>query len=450
VISLAFADRKRVADNLRDGDIVERHMEDGDIVLFNRQPSLHKVSIMAHRAKIMEWRTFRFNIVNCAPYNADFDGDEMNMHLPQTEDARAEASHLMGVQNNLTTPRNGEPLVAASQDFLSASFLLTQKDRFYTYEQFCTLVAYFGDADERIDLPHPALVKPIELWTGKQVFSTMLCPNKTTRIPVTFETKEKNYKSKDKHFDFDDGWVAFRQGELISGNIAKKTIGDGSKTGLIFVVLRDFGSAQSARILDRWAKFCGRYMGTHRGLSIGISDVTPSEVLTKKKHDILLDGYRNAEANIELYETGKLELRPGCDMMQSLEEILNGLLGRLREDAGQAAMKQLPFSNSPWIMATCGSKGSPLNISQMISCVGQQAVGGMRIQNGFSGRTLPHFECGSLTPAAKGFVANSFYTGLTATEFFFHAMGGREGLVDTAVKTAETGYMARRLMKVRI
>ena len=131
-----------------------------------------------------------------------------------------------------------------------------------------------------------------------------------------------------------------------------------------------------------------------------------------------------------------------------MEEILNGILGKLRESAGQEAMKALPWSNTPRIMAECGSKGSPLNISQMIACVGQQAVGGMRIQNGFVNRTLPHFEYHSLTPAAKGFVANSFYTGLTATEFFFHTMGGREGLVDTAVKTAETGYMARRLMKV--
>lgn len=134
-------------------------------------------------------------------------------------------------------------------------------------------------------------------------------------------------------------------------------------------------------------------------------------------------------------------------MLQSLEEILNGLLGRLRESAGQAAMKALPWSNSPRIMADCGSKGSPLNISQMMAVVGQQAVGGKRIENGFVDRTLPHFEHNSLTPSAKGFVANSFYSGLTATEFFFHAMGGREGLVDTAVKTAETGYMARRLMK---
>lgn len=155
-----------------------------------------------------------------------------------------------------------------------------------------------------------------------------------------------------------------------------------------------------------------------------------------------------AAANIAEYDRGELELRPGCDMLQSLEEILNGILGRLRESAGQEAMKALPWSNTPRIMAECGSKGSPLNISQMIACVGQQAVNGMRIQNGFVSRTLPHFVYDSLTPSAKGFVANSFYTGLTATEFFFHAMGGREGLVDTAVKTAETGYMARRLMKV--
>lgn len=135
-------------------------------------------------------------------------------------------------------------------------------------------------------------------------------------------------------------------------------------------------------------------------------------------------------------------------MLQSLEEILNGILGKLRESAGQEAMKALPWSNTPRIMAECGSKGSPLNISQMMACVGQQAVGGMRIQDGFVNRTLPHFEYHSLAPPSKGFVANSFYSGLTATEFIFHTMGGREGLVDTAVKTAETGYMARRLMKV--
>ncbi|CAN0141157.1 unnamed protein product, partial [Phaeothamnion confervicola] len=144
-----------------------------------------------------------------------------------------------------------------------------------------------------------------------------------------------------------------------------------------------------------------------------------------------------------LYERNSLSLQAGCNAIQSLESGLNGLLGEIRQTAGQEAMRALPWGNSPRIMAECGSKGSPLNISQMIACVGQQSVGGKRIEDG----TLPHFPTKSLFPAAKGFVANSFYSGLTATEFFFHTMGGREGLVDTAVKTAETGYMARRLMK---
>jgi len=421
-------------------------MEDDDVVLFNRQPSLHRVSIMSHRVKVLEWKTFRFNTCVCAPYNADFDGDEMNLHLPQTEEARTEAALLMGVKHNLTTPRNGEPLVAGSQDFLSASYLLTQKDRFYTREEYCQLTSYFSDADEHVDLPPPALVKPMELWTGKQLFSMMLKPNHDTKTLVNFETKDKNYAG-NKHFCNNDGWVAFRNSELISGNIAKKNLGDGSKTGLLYVLLRDFGVTAAANMLDRWAKFCSRFMGNHRGLSIGISDVTPSDTVRKIKHDILSEGYKKAESTINQYESGSLELRPGCDLLQSLEEILNGLLGRLRESAGQEAMKALPWSNTPRIMADCGAKGSPLNISQMVACVGQQAVGGMRIQNGFVNRTLPHFEYHSLTPSAKGFVANSFYTGLTATEFFFHMMGGREGLVDTAVKTADTGYMARRLIK---
>jgi len=449
VKSLAFGDRDKAAQMLRIGDVVERHMEDGDVVLFNRQPSLHRLSIMSHRVKVMQWRTFRFNICVCAPYNADFDGDEMNMHLPQTEEARTEANLLMGVHHNLVTPRNGEPLVAASQDFLSASYMITQRDQFFSREQFCTLASYFGDAAEQIDLPVPAILKPYPLWTGKQLFTTMLCPNKDDKLCVNFEMKEKNYDSKkgQKHFCINDGWVAFRNGELISGNIAKKTIGDGSKTGLLYVLLRDCGKQAAASLMDRFAKLCSRYMGGHKGFSIGISDVTPSAELSQLKRDILSTGYVQAEEKIDLYDAGKLELRPGCDLLQSLEEVLNGILGKLRETLGNEAMSALPWSNAPRIMAQCGSKGSPLNISQMMACVGQQNVGGKRIMEGFVDRTLPHFEYHSLTPPAKGFVANSFYTGLTPTEFIFHTMGGREGLVDTAVKTAETGYMARRLMK---
>ena len=190
--------------------------------------------------------------------------------------------------------------------------------------------------------------------------------------------------------------------------------------------------------MSRLSKLCARFLGD-RGFSIGVDDVTPSERLTSLKEQIMNDGDSASRQSIQAYKTGKIRLKPGCDAIQSLESELNGLLGRIRQKCGDEAMGALGHSNSPYIMANCGSKGSPLNISQMISCLGQQSVGGSRIQNGFVNRTLPHFPLGALNPPAKGFVSNSFYSGLTATEFFFHTMGGREGLVDTAVKTAETG-----------
>eukprot|EP00644_Phytophthora_capsici_P003800 jgi/Phyca11/108224/e_gw1.15.640.1 len=444
--NLMYGDRASLADELKIGDIVERHMEDGDIVLFNRQPSLHKMSIMSHRVKVMPWRTFRFNECVCSPYNADFDGDEMNMHLPQTEEARTEAITLMGVEQNLITPRNGEPLVAATQDFLTASYLLTQKNIFFNREQFCQVISIMSDANEHIELPPPAIVLPVRLWTGKQVISLLIKPNSQTKVLANLELKERNYTS-NKYMCWKDGYVCFRNSELICGNLGKKTLGDGSKQGLFYVLIRDHGSHEAARCMNRLAKLCARWLGNFKGFSIGIDDVTPSEELAKEKEKLLQTGYDAANNSIEEYRRGKLSLKPGCNAIQSLESELNGLLGKLRETAGAECMRTLPFHNNPRIMAECGSKGSALNISQMMACVGQQSVGGKRVPEGFVNRTLPHFLPHALHASAKGFVANSFYSGLTATEFFFHTMGGREGLVDTAVKTAETGYMARRLMK---
>lgn len=444
--NLLYGDRTTLADELKIGDIVERHMEDGDVVLFNRQPSLHKMSIMAHRVKVMPWRTFRFNECVCSPYNADFDGDEMNMHLPQTEEARTEAIALMGVEQNLITPRNGEPLVAATQDFLTASYLLTQKNIFFNREQFCQILAIMNDANEHIDVPPPSIVLPIRLWTGKQVVSLLVNPNRDTNVLVNLELKERNY-TKHKVMCWKDGYVCFRNSELMCGNLGKKTLGDGSKQGLFYVLIRDHGAHEAARCMNRLAKLCARWLGDFKGFSIGIDDVTPSNELAQEKAKLLQTGYDAANKSIEAYRCGKLSLKPGCNAIQSLESELNGLLGKLRETAGAECMRSLPFYNNPRIMAECGSKGSALNISQMMACVGQQSVSGKRVPEGFVNRTLPHFLPHALHASAKGFVANSFYSGLTATEFFFHTMGGREGLVDTAVKTAETGYMARRLMK---
>jgi len=444
---LKFGDRKRAASYLTVGDIVDRHLEDGDIVLFNRQPSLHRMSIMAHRVKVMPWRTLRFNECVCAPYNADYDGDEMNIHVPQTEEARAEAAHLMGVMDNLCTPKNGEILIAATQDFLTCAFLLTSKDAFFNRAEIAQLAAYMCDNKAKVDLPPPALVKPVELWTGKQVINLLLRPNANVQIFVNLEnTAEKIYIMGRLHMCPNDGYVCFRNSELVCGRLGKGTLGGGNKSGLFQVLNSDYSPRVAAEAMNRLARLSARYIG-ERGFSIGIDDVTPADILTRRKAETVGSGYAESRDLIIQYQNGKLVPLPGCDAEQSLEASLTRVLNDIREGAAKVCMATLVRHNSPLIMSQCGSKGSPINIAQMVACVGQQSVGGKRAPNGFQERTLPHFPRGDKTPAGKGFVANSFYSGLTPTEFFFHTMAGREGLVDTAVKTAETGYMSRRLMK---
>ncbi|KAL5581146.1 hypothetical protein UlMin_013588 [Ulmus minor] len=444
--------RKRLADELKYGDIVERHLENGDIVLFNRQPSLHRMSIMSHRARIMPWRTLRFNESVCNPYNADFDGDEMNMHVPQTEEARTEATLLMGVQNNLCTPKNGEILVASTQDFLTSSFLITRKDTFYDRAAFCLMCSYMGDAMEDIDLPTPAVIKPIELWTGKQLFSVLVRPNANMRVYLNLTVREKNYTKllvNGREIEAmcpKDGFVYFRNSELISGQLGKATLGNGNKDGLYSVLLRDYKAHAASACMNRLAKLSARWIGNH-GFSIGIDDVQPSKELHDMKKKIIEKGCWQCEEIIKLYAQGNLPPEPGCDAAQTLEAKLTQILNEIREKTGKLCMQELPWRNSPLIMSQCGSKGSPINISQMVACVGQQSVGGRRAPNGFIDRSLPHFPKKSQAPEAKGFVESSFYDGLVPPEFFFHTMGGREGLVDTAVKTADTGYMSRRLIK---
>ncbi|KAL5785731.1 hypothetical protein ACOSQ2_008123 [Xanthoceras sorbifolium] len=449
--------RIRVADELKINCIVQRHLEDGDAVLFNRQPSLHRMSFMCHRVRIMPWRTLRFNESVCNPYNADFDGDEMNIHVPQTEEARTEALMLMGVQDNLCTPKNGEILVASTQDFLTSSFLITRKDTFYDRADFSLMCCYMGDGMDLIDLPTPAIHKPIELWTGKQIFNVLLRTHASMRVYLNLTVKEKTYSNKLIRTEGgeeiqvetmcpNDGFVYIRNSELISGQLGKATLGNGNKDGLYSVLLRDYSPHAASVCMNRLAKLSARWIGNH-GFSIGIDDVQPKEELSDKKRKLISENYEVCNVKIKEFNEGKLQLKPGCDSAQTLEAAITAILNRIREDAGKECMKGLPWKNSPLIMSQCGSKGSPINISQMVVCVGQQSVGGRRAPDGFIDRTLPHFPRKSKAPAAKGFVANSFYSGLTACEFFFHTMGGREGLVDTAVKTADTGYMSHRLIK---
>ncbi|XP_041117382.1 DNA-directed RNA polymerase III subunit RPC1 isoform X2 [Polyodon spathula] len=446
---LKYGNREKMAQELKFGDTVERHMIDGDIVLFNRQPSLHKLSIMAHIAKVKPHRTFRFNECVCTPYNADFDGDEMNLHLPQTEEAKAEALVLMGTKANMVTPRNGEPLIAAIQDFLTGAYLLTLKDTFFDRSKVCQIVASIlvgKDEKIKVHLPPPAILKPITLWTGKQIFGLILKPSKTCPVKANLRTKGKQYCGSGEDLCRNDSFVVIQNSELVCGSMDKGTLGSGSKNNIFYILLRDWGQMEAANAMSRLARLAPVYL-SNRGFSIGIGDVTPGQGLLKAKHDLLEAGYKKCNEYIEALNTGKLQQQPGCTAEETLEALILKELSVIRDHAGSACLRELDKSNSPLIMALCGSKGSFINISQMIACVGQQAISGSRVPDGFENRSLPHFEKHSKLPAAKGFVADSFYSGLTPTEFFFHTMAGREGLVDTAVKTAETGYMQRRLVK---
>ncbi|KAG5262768.1 hypothetical protein AALO_G00278690 [Alosa alosa] len=446
---LRYGNREKMAQELKFGDVVERHMIDGDIVLFNRQPSLHKLSIMAHIACVKPHRTFRFNECVCTPYNADFDGDEMNLHLPQTEEAKAEALVLMGTKANLVTPRNGEPLIAAIQDFLTGAYLLTLKDTFFDRSKACQIVASIlvgKDEKVKISLPRPAIMKPINLWTGKQIFSLILKPSATCPVKANLRTKGKQYSGKGEDLCSNDSFVVIQNSELMCGSLDKGTLGSGSKNNIFYILLRDWGQMEAANAMSRLARLAPVYL-SNRGFSIGIGDVTPGQGLLNAKQELLDAGYKKCKEYIEALNTGKLQPQPGCTPEETLEALILRELSVIRDHAGSACLRELDKSNSPLIMALCGSKGSFINISQMIACVGQQAISGSRVPDGFENRSLPHFDKHSKLPAAKGFVEDSFYSGLTPTEFFFHTMAGREGLVDTAVKTAETGYMQRRLVK---
>jgi DNA-directed RNA polymerase III subunit RPC1 len=448
---LRHGDRNAVADKLRAGDVVERHLNDGDIVLFNRQPSLHRLSIMAHYVKVLQWRTFRFNECVCGPYNADFDGDEMNVHAPQTIEACTEALELMGVKNNLITPRNGEPLIAATQDFITASYLMTRKDVFIDRAQFCQFCAYLSDGQEDFEIPMPTVVKPIELWTGKQLFTMLL--RSAHGVMINLQTKERGYSgysekgySWTEHMCPSDGWVCLEESYLICGQLGKKTLGDGNKKGLIYTVFSNFGSLEAAKVMHRLSKLTSRWLSNY-GFTIGLEDVQPSLILIETKDRTVRHGYQECQRHIKTFKEGKLEVTPGSSPEESLEEVLQNELNKVRNTCGDVCFDSLPPMNKTVVMAQAGSKGSNLNISQMVAALGQQVISGSRVPDGFTKRSLPHFPINSKEPEAKGFVANSFYTGLTATEFFFHTMGGREGLVDTAVKTADTGYLQRRMVK---
>ncbi|KAL2896712.1 DNA-directed RNA polymerase II subunit 1 [Bienertia sinuspersici] len=421
---------------------VERHLNDGDLVLFNRQPSLHKMSMMGHRIKIMPYSTFRLNLSVTSPYNADFDGDEMNMHVPQSFEARAEVLELMMVPKCIVSPQANKPVMGIVQDTLLGCRKISKRDFFVEKDVFMNTLMWWDDFDGNV--PQPAILKPRPIWTGKQVFN-LIIPKQINLIRFSSWHQQETETGFQRFLTPGDTCVRVEKGELLSGTLCKKTLGSSSDS-LIHVIWEEVGPDAARKFLGH-TQWLVNYLILQHGFSIGVGD-TIADAATMDTINVTISKAKSEVKNlIRTAQEKQLEPEPGRTMMESFENRVNQVLNKARDDAGSSAQRSLSESNNLKAMVTAGSKGSFINISQMAACVGQQNVEGKRIPFGFVDRTLPHFTKDDYGPESRGFVENSYLRGLTPQEFFFHAMGGREGLIDTAVKTSETGYIQRRLVK---
>ena len=438
-IDLRFvSDLKRTAETLDTGYIVERHLKDGDIVLFNRQPSLHRMSIMAHEVKVMPGKTFRLHLAVTVPFNADFDGDEMNLHVPQSEEARSECRVLMRVQEQILSPRYGGPIIGAIHDYITAAYLLTWKKTFFQKEEAWQLLLagnYEGD------LPAPAIEYPKERWTGKQLFSLLL----PSDVNITSKTRTSQGDPLTSiEVDSDDA-VVIRDGQLLTGTIDRKAIGADESESVLHIVVKDHGSDRAREFIDSLSQMLLKYL-SHLGFTIGFNNINVTEEVKLRVSKIVQNAEKEVEDIIESYKQGLLQPLPGKTIKETLEKKIMGVLSKTRDNAGVVTRSSLGKDNTVVIMTTTGARGTPLSITQMSAVVGQQSIRGERILRGYRDRSLPHFKKGDYTALARGFVRSNFREGLSPVEFFFHAQGGREGLVDTAVRTSTSGYLQRRLV----
>ena len=429
-ITLRYVDRNSV--RLMDGDIVHRHMMDGDAVLFNRQPSLHRMSMMCHIVKIMKkGDTFRMNVGDTKPYNADFDGDEMNMHMPQNVLAETELKHLAAIPYQMISPAGNSPIIGIYQDSLLGSYRFTRPDLNFTPRDAMNILMMFKHVD-------PSKFNIVNNKISNYDILSQILP------PMTLVGKTNLFQD-DEDYHTSNNVLEIRDGKYIRGQLEKKVIGSTTK-GILHRICNDFGNMQSSNFVDDLQNIITEYMKSS-SFSVGISDL----IADKKTQDNIIHAIttqkQEVQSIIEKVHLGTFENNTSNTNINEFELNINNVLNKATEQAGKIGRNSLSKNNRFLMIVNCGSKGSLINISQMISCLGQTNVDGKRIPYGFDNRTLPHFSKFDDSPSARGFIENSYISGLTAPELFFHAMGGRIGLIDTAVKTSQTGYIQRRLIK---
>jgi DNA-directed RNA polymerase subunit A' len=430
-VKITDENKKDVYDNMAPGWTIDRQLHDGDIVLFNRQPSLHRISIMAHKIKVSPSQTFSINPSVCFPYNADFDGDEMNLHAPQSEEARTEASILMDVKRNLISPKFGGPVIGLTLDQISGISLLTKEDVRLSKEDAAQLLAFAN-----IDVPLPDKKE----FTGKEIFSLLL----PKELNMSFETnygKKMHIPKEDKVKK--DAWVMIKNGVLEAGRMDKAAMGpeDGK-------LLRKMETLVDSDTMKNFIGSAGR-LGisfiTRRGFTLGISDLDVDASAQRKIGEELKRSQEEANGLIKKFSKGEMKILPGMTADDSLEaQIMNVLatgVSRIGDIVGES-IKDNDIIN----MIQSGSKGSLINMTQMAAIVGQETIMGKRIKRGYLNRTLTHLKPNDLSPMAHGFVARGFKQGLTPFELFWNIMNGREGLMDKSLRTRKSGYMQRRLV----
>lgn len=411
-ISLKFVNPETI--DLKGGDIVHRHLVDGDVVLFNRQPSLHKGSMECHRIRVLPYSTFRLNVSATKPYNADFDGDEMNMHVPQSITSASEIKYLASVLRQIVSPRTNAAIISVFQDTQTGVYRLSQPNVKIPEHIAMNIMA-------RMKRPLSSYERKNDYLTGQDVFSTTL-------PAINF-----------------NGKVTIKDGKLVKGILNKGAFATTSD-GLVHMIYSEFGPERAGQFINDVQNIVTKF-NLFTGFSVGPSDLATNIETEEYILEALQKGRQEVMNILSSVHSGLFLNSSGRADGEELENQIFNALKSVSASIGEASMKSLPKENRMVQMVDSGAKGSNLNITQMLGLLGQQQVAGRRIQYSLRDRTLPHFPRFDDGIESRGFVENSFITGIRPAEFFFHAMGGREGLIDTAVKTSDSGYIQRRLVK---
>ena len=449
---------------------VHRHLNNGDIVLMNRQPTLHKPSMMAHRARILPGeKTIRMHYANCNTYNADFDGDEMNLHFPQNEIARAEALQIADTDHQYLAATSGKPLRGLIQDHISMGLWLTNRDTFFDREDYqqllcsCLRPENNHTTSDRIETVTPAIIRPKALWTGKQVVTTVLKNIKPESYPGLNLRGKSQINGDFWGADHGEGTVIFQDGELLCGILDKAHLGP-SGGGFIHSIYETYGHTIAGRLLGIMGRLLTKLLHM-RAFSCGMEDLQLTKAgdhtRSKKLQEAGKIGKEVAMKYVKLNHETVLNDKEFCNRLQDvlreeekhlgLDRAVNSQTSGLSSEITKACLPaglRKPFPiNQMQTMTASGAKGTVVN-ANLISCnLGQQVLEGRRVPVMVSGKTLPSFRPFETNIRAGGYITDRFLTGVKPQEYYFHAMAGREGLLDTALKTSSSGYLQRCLVK---